>query len=461
MTPAPGELSAEFLEEHAATILDSTADGIFTVDPRWKITSFNHAAERITGIPRDEALGRTCCDVFRASICEADCALRRTIDTGEPVVGKAVYIVDAQGRRIPISISTAVLRDEQGRFRGGVETFRDLTLIQELRKELSGQYSFADIIGKSHRMQDLFAVLPQIAVSGSTTLIEGETGTGKELFARAVHSLSSRRSGPFVVANCAALPETLLESELFGFKRGAFTGAHKDKPGRFALARGGTIFLDEVGDMAPALQVRLLRVLQEKTIEPLGGTGVEETDARVVLATNRSLEDLVARGEFREDLFYRVNVVRLELPPLRERREDIPLLVEHFVDRFNRLQEKDVGGISPEAMALLVGHDFPGNVRELENLVERAFVLKRGGVIEPADLPPALRPEEGGGEDVASGPLSLRDLERQAIVAALERNRWHRLAAAEELGIHKTTLFRKIAAYGIELPSTDGRSHPR
>ncbi|MFH1844232.1 MAG: sigma 54-interacting transcriptional regulator [bacterium] len=449
--------NGEFYLQHAATIIDSTADGIFTVDQDWRITSFNRAAEQITGIGRQEAIGRTCCDVFRASICEADCALRSTLDSGQPIVGKAIYIINAEGRRIPISISTGILRDKDGTVRGGVEIFRDLTLIAELRKQLSGQYSFADIISKSHRMRDLFAILPQIAVSGSTCLVVGESGTGKELVARAIHDLSPRRSGPFVVANCAALPDTLLESELFGYKAGAFTGAQRDKPGRFALARGGTLFLDEIGDISPAVQVRLLRVLQERTFEPLGGTASEQTDARVVLATNRNLEELVAQNAFRADLYYRINVLNLVLPPLRDRKEDIPLLVDHFIARFNRLQDRDIAGISPEALAVLAEHDYAGNVRELENFIEHAFVHCRGGLIEPRHLPQAVRPATSGALlDIR--PRSLRELEKQAILAALERNHWHRQAAADELGIHKTTLFRKIAAHGIELPSQDGRS---
>jgi PAS domain S-box-containing protein len=454
----PGDPS-QFVREHAAIILDSTSDGVFTVDGNWQITSFNRAAEEITGIPRQEALGKTCCDVFRASICEADCALRHTIATGQPIVGKAIYIINAQGNRIPISISTAILRDSRGDIIGGVETFRDLTLIAELRKELAGQYSFADIISKNHRMLELFSILPQIAVSGSTTLIEGESGTGKELVARAIHNLSPRHAGPFVVANCAALPDTLLESELFGYKRGAFTGAHKDKPGRFALADQGTIFLDEIGDVSPSVQVRLLRVLQEQAFEPLGGTETEKTDARVVLATNRPLAELVEQGKFRRDLYYRINVVDVFLPPLRERKEDIPLLIEHFVTKFNRLQGKDISGVTAEALTVLAHHDYPGNVRELENIIEHAFVLCRSGLIEPDHLPAALRStalSEGGSP--ASQGWTLRDVEKWAIWEALKRNRWHRQATADELGIHKTTLFRKIAAFGIELPSQDGRS---
>jgi PAS domain S-box-containing protein len=446
--------------ERLATILDSISDGVFTVDGEWRITSFNRAAEEITGIPREEALGQTCCEVFRASICESECALRHTLDTRERVVGKAVYIVDARGQRIPISISTAILRDSDGRVLGGVETFRDLSHVEELRKRLTGQYTFADIISQNHRMQELFSILPQVAASESTVLIEGESGTGKELVARALHNLSRRRNGPFVAINCGALPDTLLESELFGYKAGAFTGADRDKPGRFASARGGTLFLDEIGDVAPVLQVRLLRVLQERTFEPLGSNVPEQADVRVVAATYRDLEAAVAAGEFREDLYYRVNVIRLQLPPLRERKEDIPLLVDHFITRFNRLRGKEITGVAPETMTLLARHDYPGNVRELENAIEHAFVLCSGGQLEPAHLPRSLVAGMPDGAPAVAG-RTLEEMERWVILEALRRNHGNRLATARELGIHKSTLFRKISALGLQLPAQDGRSRPR
>jgi PAS domain S-box-containing protein len=441
-------------------ILESISDGVFTVDQEWRITSFNRAAEEITGIGRGEAIGRRCSEVFRSSMCEAECALRQTLETEKPIVGKSGYIIDAEGRRIPISVSTAVLRDSEDRIIGGAETFRDMSEVEALRRELEGRFRVGDLVSRSPVMQKVFEVLPAIAASPSTVLIHGDTGTGKELLARTIHSLSSRHKGPFVAVNCGALPDTLLESELFGYKAGAFTGANKDKPGRFAMAKGGTLFLDEIGEVSPALQVRLLRVLQDRIYEPLGATRSETADVRIIVATNRDLAEQTRRGIFREDLYYRVNVVRVELPPLRRRKEDIPLLVEQFIGRFNRLQQKAVQGIAAEALSLLMAHDWPGNIRELENVVERSFILCGDGFIGIGQLPEELTAIRAGEQAAFSGIKNIRNLlDAQSIRSALERNGNNRLAAARELGIHKSTLFRKMKKLGIPLPEQDGRGN--
>ena len=432
-------------------ILDSITEGVFTVDRDWRITSFNRAAEEITGISRERAVGRPCKDILRANICEGQCALGNTMETGDPIVNRSITIVDDRGRRKPISITTALLKDADDKTIGGVETFRDLTRMEKLRKEIRRQYEVADIISRNHRMQGLFSVLPDIADSSSTVLIEGESGTGKELFAGAIHQLSPRRKKPFVAVNCGALPDTLLESELFGYKAGAFTDAKKDKPGRFAAAESGTLFLDEIGDVSPAMQVRLLRFLQERVYEPLGSVTPVRADVRIVAATHQDLATLVEEKKFREDLYYRINIVKVEIPPLRDRLEDVPLLVEHFIDRFNTLQGKEIVGISDDALACLMSHDYPGNVRELENLIERAFILCRSGRIEREHLPdPVCHQSPTGGE--AANRDSFRQMEASFLMNALRRNGWSRTETAQALGVHKTTLFRKIKSLGLNPP---------
>jgi len=442
----------------AQVILDSVTDGVFTVDREWRITSFNRAAEKITGVSHDEAIRARCCDVFRASICESDCVLRRTMRTDRPVVNETIYIIDADDRKIPISVSTAILRNAEGEIVGGVESFRDLSQMEDLRKELHGRYTFADIIGRSPAMQSLFELLPLVADSDSSVLVHGASGTGKELVARAIHNLSPRKSRRFVAINCGALPDTLLESELFGHKAGAFTDARRDKPGRFAVANGGTILLDEIGDISPAMQVRLLRVLQERQYEPLGSVEPVSTDVRLIAATHRDLSELVREGSFREDLFYRINVFRVDLPPLRDRREDIPLLVDHFISRFNARQNKNVSGVSDEVMGALMRCDFPGNARELENTIEHAFVLCRSGLIEVRHLPQEMIEDSGFAMAAARPGASLRSIEILHIADALRRHNGNRTEAAEELGIHPTTLRRKIKKLGIDVPEHDGRS---
>jgi len=403
-------------------MLDSINEGVFTVDQDWRITSFNRAAERITGIARQEALGKLCSEVFRASICEKSCALK-----------------------------------DDGCVIGGVETFQDLSQVEQLQKELRARYTFEDIVGHSPAMRQLFELLPQIAESSSTVLIEGASGTGKELFARAIHNLSPRRKKRFVAVNCAALPDTLLESELFGYKAGAFTDARRDKPGRFVLADKGTIFLDEIGDISPAMQVRLLRVLQEREVEPLGSLESVKVNVRVLAATNKDLLRLVREGKFREDLYYRIRVIGLKLPLLRQRREDIPLLVDHLVAKFNHLQGKDIAGVADDVMARLMNYEYPGNIRELENIIEQAFALCRGGLIELHHLPP----EVGLVEDKllrASRPMSLHSMEKYLITEALRRHDGNRKKAARDLGIDPSTLYRKTKAMEIEAGDSDGRS---
>ena len=312
------------------------------------------------------------------------------------------------------------------------------------------KYTLGDIISKNHLIHDIFSILPNVAESDSTVLIQGSSGTGKELFAKAIHHLSRRRERPFIKVNCGALPDTLLESELFGYVKGAFTDAKKDKPGRFALANGGTIFLDEVGDMSPSLQVKLLRVLQEREYEPLGSTSPRKTDVRVVAATNNDLSMLINKGTFREDLYYRLNVVKIELPPLCQRREDIPFLIDAFIQKFNAKMGKQITGVR-SALRLLLNHDFPGNVRELENIVEHAFVLCGGNRIDVDCLPKELtmKQEKTGSSVPLEKGHPFEKAEAEIVERTLEKNRGNRVKAAKELGVSRATLWRKIKRYGL------------
>ena len=452
----------DFSETANEIILESISDGVFTVDHNWRIMSFNRAAEQITGTPREEAIGRFCWEVFRSNMCEGDCALRRTMKEKKSFVSTSTYIINNRQQKVPIGVSTSPLQNEDGVILGGVETFRDLTLVEELRREITASYVLGDMVSRSDAMQSIFNILPQVAESDSTVLIEGETGTGKGLLASAIHSHSERKDEPFVAINCGALPDALLESELFGYKAGAFTGANKDKPGLFTAAGKGTIFLDEIGDTSAAFQVRLLRVLEEKEFQPLGSVEKCKTRTRIIAATNRDLEKKVADGSFRRDLFYRINIVRFNLPALRDRKEDLPLLVHHFIEKLNHIKGRFITHLSQEAMSLLLAHDFPGNIRELENIIEHGFVLCQEGEIGREHLPAGLTSSSEDKTVVPAGHIAenLNLAEVELIQDALKRCNYNRLAAAKLLGMHKSTLFRKLKKYQIELPGRDGRSNP-
>jgi PAS domain S-box-containing protein len=439
---------AQFFE----TVLRCVADGVFTVSKDWRITSFNRAAERITGVPADRALGRRCSEVFHSDLCEQFCPIRETLETGSEVIDRSARILNSRGKPVPVSVSSAILRAEDGTLLGAVETFRDLSMIEQLRKEIGSQYTFEDIIGKSEAFQKIFAILPDIATSGSTVLIEGPSGSGKELLARAIHNLSPRRKRPYVVVNCGTLPPNLFESELFGYRRGAFTDAKTDKPGLITKAEGGTIFLDEIGDLPGETQVKLLRLLQEREYHPLGGVKTLKADVRVVAATNRELSSLVTLGRFRDDLYFRLAVVRLSIPPLADRRQDIPLLVDHFIGRFNARRGTRVQGVTPEVMEILMRHPLPGNVRELENIIEYCFVLCHNGLIDVRHLPDELQPDGGSSaapRQPSTATTPLEQSEAGAIRLALSRNQGNRDLTAAELGISRTTLWRKMKKHGL------------
>ncbi len=438
------------------TILDSVGDSVFTVDHELLLTSVNKAAEQLTGVPRLEAVGQPCHQVFRASICQSNCALRETMECRRPVVQRMALVLRGDGTSVSVSISTALLQDRDGRILGGVETLRDMSAVEALRHELSGRHGIGDLVGRSPVMQRLVETLPVLAASTATVLIEGESGTGKELVARALHDLSPRRHGPFVAVSSGAIPDTLIESELFGHRAGAFTDARRDRQGRFELASGGTIFLDEVDQLSPPAQVKLLRVLQERVVEPLGAERPVPVDVRVVAATNARLSELVAQGRFREDLFYRLSVIPLGVPPLRERLDDLPLLVDRLLARLAVLHGKPVGAVSPEAMQALYAYDYPGNVRELENALAHGVALCRHGVVELGDLPRGIADRVRGVRATRVG-RHLRDHERRLIEETLRRQHGHRLRTALELGIDPSTLYRKLKRLGAALPPQDGR----
>jgi PAS domain S-box-containing protein len=432
-------------------LLDSIEEGVFTVDLGFHITSFNAAAERLLGISREQAVGRRCHEVFRATLCGEACALKLTVADGEARRGIRVDVLDAEDEARPISISTAALRDDAGRIIGGVEIFRDNTEIEELRRELSERGRLGDLVGTSPAMQQVFRLLPDLAAAAAPVLITGESGTGKELLAREVHRRGPRAAEPFVTVNAAALPDSLLESELFGYEKGAFTGAAGSKPGRFQEADGGTLFLDEIGDLSPAFQVKLLRALESGEVTPLGSNSPRVVDVRIITATNRDLRRLMESGAFREDLFYRLRVLPVRLPALRERRSDIPELIEHFRRRLAARTGRAVEGLTDEAFALLYDYDYPGNVRELRNILERAFALCHGPRIDLRHLPEELladrRTQVETADDVP--PITERSDQRQRLLAALREHRWHRQRTAEALGISRTTLWRWMKHHGL------------
>jgi transcriptional regulator with PAS, ATPase and Fis domain len=440
-------------------MFESTSDGVLAIGTDYRIITINDAAARALGVAPADVIGRPCHEVLRANICHDCCAVKYVLETGRSIIDMAVDFHADDPDRVPAAISCSALLDDAGRPLGAVETFRFMNRGAVPTRASGPEGILAAIVTGNAGMRRIFELLPTIAGSESTVLVRGETGTGKTLIAKAVHGLSLRAKGPLVTVNCGALPETLLESELFGYRAGAFTDAVRDRPGRIAAAEGGTLFLDEIGDLSMSAQVKLLRFLQDRIYERLGDDRPIAADVRVVTATNRDLQQLVADGLFRQDLYYRINVMSVELPALRERRGDIPLLVRRFLERFSLNRRKHVTGVSPEVLRILQGHDYPGNIRELENIIEHAFVLCPGPIIELAHLPLRLLGRLDG--HVPGQAANLGELEAWFIRDALERNAWNRQATAEALGIHTTTLQRKIRRLGVELPRLDGRSSRR
>lgn len=447
-------LTEEILREKnkLQAILNSIADGVFTINKEWKITSFNNSAEKITGIKEKHAIGKKCFEIFRSDICQKECPLQKTLRDGKTISNFELEIRTKNRGRIPISISTALLRDEKGNIIGGVETFRDLSEIKELKEEIKGRYSFQNIIGKNERMQEIFNLIERIKDLDSTVLITGETGTGKELVAKAIHYNSPRKDKPWIIVNCGALPDTLLESELFGHTKGAFTDAKFDRIGRFEMAHQGTIFLDEIGEASQNVQLKLLRVIETGEFEPVGTSRTKKVDVRIISATNKNLKELIKEGKFREDLYYRLNVISINLPPLRERANDIPLLVEHFVNKFNEKFKKKIKKVSDEVMDLILDYPWPGNVRELENAIEHSFTHCRGTTILLEHLPEDIKNYEiTDFEKILKSKDPFEEAEREIILNSLKKNDFNIEKTAKNLRIDRITLYRKIKKLDIEI----------
>jgi PAS domain S-box-containing protein len=438
-------------ERQLKMVLDNLDTGVFTVTRGGLITFFNTIAEKISGFKREEIIGKPCSLLLGEGASDGTAFLKQAVEDGKARSNKKGLLTTKDRRGIPIRGNYMALRNEGGRVIGGLATIQDLSLLDQLQRAITSRYAFADMIGKDPSIQKVFEIVPVIAESDATLLIEGPTGTGKDLLAKVIHNASRRTHKPMVKVNCAALPDTLLESEMFGYVKGAFTGADRDKPGRFQEAEGGTIFLDEIGDLPLSLQAKLLRVLEDKEFYPLGSRKTTKVDVRIIAATNRVLEGMVEAKRFREDLFYRLNVIRLELPPLKERRADIPLLIEHILRQLSSAKERKASRISEEAMAILLNYDFPGNVRELENVLEHALIICQEEAIEPKHLPLFLRKAmpAAGSRAEAGRPENLPS-EKERLLQALEKHHWHRGEAARALQMDRTTLWRKMKRHHLQ-----------
>ncbi|MEE4314390.1 MAG: sigma 54-interacting transcriptional regulator, partial [Desulfofustis sp.] len=440
-------------ERSLKLILDNLDVGVFTVNRGGYITFFNHDAEKVSGFDRRQVIGKHCSAIFEGSAAHDLCLLKESIANGTARVSRRGRITTKNGETIPIRATYMALRNEKGTIIGGLATFQDLTLVRQLNQAISERYTFQDMIGKDPGMQKIFETVNVVAATDATVLIEGATGTGKDLLAKVIHSVSRRSDKQLVKVNCAAIPDNLLESEMFGYIKGAFTGADRDKPGRFNEADGGTIFLDEIGDLPLSLQAKLLRVLEDKEFYPLGSRHTQKVDVRIISATNRDLGSLVERRQFREDLYYRLNVFRIQLPDLKARRIDLPLLIHHILRKLCAARDNRRMEISEAAMKILLNYDYPGNVRELENILEHALIICHDDVIQPRHLPeflqhpgPPLRKEAPhAAVEAQTDAVDQRDRLRRV----LEKHDWHRQHAARELGVDRTTLWRWMKKYDL------------
>ena len=453
-------------------VIDCIPVGVAILDTKLRLQAINRTLEAMTGFSREEAIGVGCSYIIRNNLCTQQCPAKQALEHDRTVHLEG-NIINRERQKIPVMVHASLLKDDEGQPLGVIETIEDISLLRQLDKKSQITHDFGDLVGHSPKMQKLLDILPIISQTDSSVLIMGETGTGKDLIASVIHRLSPRMQGPFIKINCGALPETLLESELFGHMRGAFTGAVRDKPGRFQLADGGTLYLTEIGDLPLTLQVKLLTFLDDKEIIPLGGTRSARADVRLVAATHRDLQAMVRQRNFREDLLFRLNVVRLEVPPLREREGDIRLLMEYFLNKFNKQFQKKIRTFSPEAIDILRRYPYPGNVRELGNMVEYATNVCHETIIKPEHLPDylggpwdePLQPEvrvTGGerdthagfedekiGKKLADNRLNWREMERRMISEALLKSKGNRTKAAKLLGWGRSTLWRKMKQHKL------------
>ncbi len=433
-------------------IFNSNIEGTFTIDNDWNVTSFNDSAAKITGYKRMEAVGKKCWEIFNSPLCRNGCHMERTMNKGISTIGNELEIENKNGKKVPIRVNSAILRNNKNEKIGAVETFIDISEIKNLSSHLDEVFKYENIVGKNKEIKQIISVLESVAQTDSSVLITGESGTGKELAARAIHLNSPRRTGPFIAVNCSAFVESLIESELFGHEKGAFTGAIKTKIGRFELGQGGTLFLDEIGDLSPAVQTKLLRVLELHEFERVGGNKIIKMDTRIIAATNKNLFEEISEGRFREDLFYRINVINIHLPPLRERRDDLPLLVNHFIEHFNRKFGKNIRQFSSSAYDIIFEYNFPGNIRELENVIEHSFILCNGEIIQVEHLPKRLKSTQFNNDrkNILRTSNNISETERDLILSALHNNKWNRAQTANELKINPSTLWRKMKKLKIE-----------
>ena len=431
-------------ERSLKIILDNMDIGVFTVNRGGLITFYNKAAEKISGYDRGHVLARPSSILFGKDETQDHLTLKEAIADGKPR-SRHGQLTTRQGESVPIRADLMPLRNEKGTIIGGLVTFQDMTLAHHLDQVIRQRYTFKNMVGKDPEMRKIFDKVAVVAGTDATVLIEGDTGTGKDLLAKVIHSASQRANKPFIKVNCAALPDSLLESEMFGYAKGAFTGAERDKPGRFQEADGGTFLLDEIGDLPLPLQAKLLRVIEDREFYPLGSHHTRKVDVRIISATNRGLEKLVEKGLFRQDLYYRLNVLRIELPPIRSRRGDLPLLVAHIIRKLCAARAFRPPRISEKAMEILLNYDYPGNVRELENILEHALILSQCETIRPDHLPDYLQRRPAS----TAEPTPENDRERERILQALRACNWHRGKTARALGMDRTTLWRKMRRFAL------------